>query len=36
MFYEALEKIEKNGWPEKYSDRLNALREKGEQYGYFY
>ena len=36
MFYDAIEKIEKNGWQEKYSDRLNVLRGKGGQYGYFY
>ena len=35
MFYDALEKIEKNGWQEKYNDRLNVLREKGGRYGYF-
>ena len=36
MFYDAIEKIEKNGWQEKYSDRLNVLRGKGGQCGYFY
>ena len=36
MFYDALEKIEKNDWQEKYNGKLNALRKKGEQYGYFY
>jgi hypothetical protein len=36
MFYDAREKIEKNGWQEKYNGRLNALREKGRQYGYLY
>jgi hypothetical protein len=35
MFYDAVEKIEKNGWQEKYNVRLNSLREKGRQYGYF-
>ena len=35
MFYSALEKIEKNGWQEKYNYRLNALRKKGGKYGYF-
>jgi hypothetical protein len=35
MFYEALEKIERNGWQDKYNGRVNALREKGEQYEYF-
>jgi hypothetical protein len=35
MFYDALEKIEKNGWLEKYNNRLTVLREKGGQYGYF-
>ena len=36
MFYDAVEKIEKNGWQEKYNGRLDALREKGGKYGYFY
>jgi len=36
MFYDAIEKIEKNGWQEKYNGRLDVLRKKGEQYGYFY
>ena len=36
MFYDAIEKIEKNGWQEKYNSRLDVLRKKGEQYGYFY
>ena len=36
MFYDAIEKIEKNGWQEKYNGRLNVLRKNGGQYGYFY
>ena len=36
MFYDAIEKIEKNGWQEKYNGRLDALRKKGRKNGYFY
>ena len=36
MFYDAIEKIEKNGWQEKYNGRLNVLRKKGRENGCFY
>ena len=35
MYSAAIEKIEKNGWQEKFSLRINALRKKGRDYGYF-
>ena len=35
MFYDALEKIEKNSWQDKYGSRINALKKKGGRYGYF-
>ena len=35
MFYEALEKIEKNNLEEKYNLRISELQRRGGRYGYF-
>ena len=36
IFFEALEKIDKNDLHEKYAIRINKLRQGGGKYGYFY
>ena len=36
VFYEALEKIDKNDLREKYAVRISELRRVGGRYGYFY